>query len=252
MLVDTHCHLADPAFAPDREAVVERMRAAGVGRALVIESNPGGARDTLAWARTAGGIGVATACHPHDAAGFTDEQASELAAAWADPLTLAVGEIGLDYHYDRSPRAVQRAVFERQLALAVAAGLPVIIHAREADADVVGALLNQPAAVVVLHSFSSGEILRDAALQHGWYLSFSGMITFRSWTQADTLRMITSDRMLIETDAPYLAPVPHRGTRNEPAFVVEVARALAQSRGASFEQVAADTTRNALRVFWGA
>ena len=175
----------------------------------------------------------------------------QVARAWQHPGVLAAGEIGLDYHYDHSPRYVQRHVFREQLAMAVGAGLPVVIHAREADDDVVAILREQPRATVVLHSFSSGPALRDAGLADGWFFSFSGMVTFKSWTQHDTVRAVPLERLLIETDAPYLAPVPLRGKRNEPAFVVAVARKVADLRGISFAEIADATTANAIRLFWG-
>ncbi len=250
MLVDTHCHLADPAFAADRDAVVERMGAAGVSRAMVIESVTAQLEETLGWAVRHPYLVVATGCHPHDAAHWTPELRERLQAAWNHPLVRAAGEMGLDYHYDHAPRSVQQDVFAEQLALATAAGMPVVIHAREADADVVAILRNQPDATVVLHSFSSGPVLRDAGLEAGWYFSFSGMVTFKTWTQQDAMRAVASDRLLIETDAPYLAPVPHRGKRNEPSYVPAVARTLAEVRGTTYEEIAAGTTANATRLFW--
>jgi TatD DNase family protein len=250
VLIDTHCHLTDPAFAPDRDAVTARMRAAGVGRALVVESVTAELEATLAWADGEEGVRVATGCHPHDARHWDAAMRSRLLAAWHLPTVAAVGEIGLDYHYDHSPRDVQRAAFAEQLALAVELGMPVVIHAREADDDVVAVLREQPRATVVLHSFSSGAVLRDAGLAAGWYFSFSGMVTFKSWTQQDTVCAVPDDRLLIETDSPYLAPVPHRGKRNEPAFVAEVARRLAALRGTSFEAIAVLTTANAEQLFW--
>jgi TatD DNase family protein len=252
VLIDTHCHLGDPAFAPDRDEVIGRMRAAGVGRALVVESALAGLAATLAWAAREPGIGVATACHPHDASAWNPALRTQLHAAWARPEVLAIGEIGLDYHYDHSPRETQRTVFAEQLALAVERHKPVVIHAREADEDVVAVLREQPDAGIVLHSFSSGPTLREAGLAAGWYFSFSGMVTFNSWRQEDTVRAVPDGRLLIETDAPYLAPVPHRGKRNEPAFVAEVARKVAALRGVSFEELAALTTANAERLFWNA
>lgn len=158
--------------------------------------------------------------------------------------------MGLDYHYDHSPRDTQRRVLAEQLAMAVDSKLPVIVHAREADDDLVAILGEQPAAVVVLHSFSSGPALRDAALTRGWYVAFSGMVTFRSWSQRDTVCAVPLDRLLVETDAPYLAPVPHRGKRNEPAFVAEVARAVAEQRGIGLNEVVSATSANATRLFW--
>ncbi len=250
MLIDTHCHLGDPAFNADRPAVMERMRAAGVGRALVIESRLDQLDASLAWIGDHDALGMATGCHPHDALRWNSTIRDTVTRAWQSPLVRAAGEIGLDYHYDHAPRPVQREVFAEQLAAAVAAGLPVVIHAREADEDVVAILHEQPRATVVLHSFSRGPVLRDAGLSRGWYFSFSGMVTFKSWTQQDTVRAVGSDRLLIETDAPYLAPVPLRGRRNEPAFVVEVARALAAIRGTTVDEIATQTTANATGLFW--
>ena len=250
MLIDTHCHLGDPAFAPDRDEVLSRMRAAGVGRALVVESVIEGLETTLAWTAREQGIGVATACHPHAARCWSPALRATLRAAWGLPSILAVGEIGLDYHYDFSPREVQRDVFAEQLAFAVELGKPAVIHAREADDDVVAILRDQPRATIILHSFSSGARLRDAGLEAGWCFSFSGMVTFNSWRQDDTVRAVPADRLLIETDSPYLAPVPHRGKRNEPAFVAEVARKVAALRDVPFEEIAAVTTANAERLLW--
>ena len=248
-VIDTHCHLGDAAFDADRDEVVGRMRAAGVGRALVIESDPGRLAATRGWVEATPGLGLATGCHPHDAARWSPSLAEELEALWRGGV-LAAGEIGLDYHYDHAPRAVQRRAFSEQLALAVACDLPVVIHAREADADVAAVLREQPAARIVLHSFSSGEVLREAGLAAGWYFSFSGMVTFRSWADDATVRAVPDERLLVETDAPYLAPVPHRGHRNEPAHVVEVVRRLAVVRGRSVDEVASTTSANALALFW--
>lgn len=249
-LIDTHCHLGDPAFAPDRAGTMERMRAAGVGRALVVESDLDRLDETLAWVATTPGLALATGCHPHDASRWTPALGERLAAVWRHPAVAAAGEMGLDYHYDHAPREVQRATFDRQLALAEAAGLPVVIHAREADDDVVAILRDHPAATVVLHSFSSGDALRRAGLEAGWYFSFSGMVSFRSWTDHESVRAVPADRLLIETDAPYLAPVPHRGRRNEPAFVARVAEAVAAIRGTTADVIAECTTANAQRLFF--
>lgn len=226
------------------------MRAAGVGRALVVESQLDRLDATLSWAADEIGLGVATGCHPHDARIWGDVVSEQICRAWVNPMVRAAGEIGLDYHYDHSPRDVQRRVFAEQLDMAVDAHLPVVIHAREADDDIVAVLCEQPAATVVLHSFSSGAVLREAGLSNRWFFSFSGMVTFKSWTQLDTIRAVSADRLLIETDAPYLAPVPQRGKRNEPAFVVEVARRIAEVRGVTFEEIAEVTTNNAMQLFW--
>lgn len=250
MLIDTHCHLADPAFAADREAVVARMREAGVMRAVVVESTIAQLEQTLDWAMGHPGVALATGCHPHEASRWTPALATTLTTAWRLPLVRAAGEMGLDYHYDFSPRERQREVFAEQLDLAVQAGLPIVIHAREADADVVAILREQPRATVILHSFSSGPVLAEAGLAAGWYFSFSGMVSFKSWSDAATLRAVPDDRVLVETDAPYLAPVPYRGTRNEPAYIPAIAAKVAEARGTTVEQIAAVTTRNAMRLFW--
>jgi TatD DNase family protein len=250
VLIDTHCHLTDPAFDADRNETVARMRAAEVGRALVVESRLASLDSTLQWVGSDPSLGVVTGCHPHDASSWGDVVREQVTTAWQHPAVLAAGEMGLDYHYDHAPRDVQRRVFSEQLALATAVGMPVVIHAREADADVVAALREQPGAAIILHSFSSGPELRDAGLEHGWYFSFSGMVTFKSWTQADTVQLVPADRLLLETDSPYLAPVPNRGKRNEPAFVAAVAEKIAELRGVPSDEIARITTANAIRLFW--
>jgi TatD DNase family protein len=157
--------------------------------------------------------------------------------------------MGLDYHYDHAPRPIQRTAFEAQMDSARRAGKPAVIHAREADDDVAAVLVNHPRTVAILHSFSSGPAVLEAALRLGHYVSVSGMITFKTWNRDDALRSVPADRLLVETDAPYLAPVPYRGKRNEPSYVIETARRLAAVVGKSFEEIAAVTTANAARVF---
>lgn len=250
MWIDTHCHLGDPAFDADRGQVVERMRVAGVGRALVIESDLSRLEGTAALVAVTEGLALATGCHPHDASNWNRDLAIHLESRWRGGQVAGAGEMGLDYHYDHSPRDVQRRTFSEQLALAVACQRPAIIHAREADADVVAILREQPSATVVLHSFSSGPTLRDAGLRDGWYFSFSGMVTFKKWQDQDTARAVPLERLLIETDAPYLAPVPHRGKRNEPSYVAQVGMHLASLRGVAAEVLATATTANAERLFW--
>jgi TatD DNase family protein len=157
--------------------------------------------------------------------------------------------MGLDYHYDHSPREAQREVFDRQLGLATAARRPAVIHAREADDDVAAILRNHPRATAILHSFSSGPALLRAGLELGHYVSFSGMITFKSWRLDAAIQEVPLDRLLVETDAPYLAPVPHRGRRNEPAFVERMAARLAEVRGRPLQEMLELTSANAARVF---
>jgi TatD DNase family protein len=249
VLVDSHCHLGDPAFAGDRDEVAARAFESGVGHLVVVGESRASTALGLELAAADRRFSTTAGLHPHDAASWTDETAEWLAVQLRDPRVVACGEIGLDYHYDHAPRDVQRRVFERQMALAAVADRPVVIHAREADADVAAVLRSFPRVPVILHSFSSGAVLFDAALALGHYVSFSGMVTFRSWTMDDAVRFTPADRLLVETDSPYLAPVPHRGHRNEPAWVRAVAERVAAVRGVDPEELIAATGRNAARVF---
>ena len=249
MLIDTHCHLAADAFAADLDAVLERAWAAGVGHLIVIGEQPESATRALDLALLDRRISATAGLHPHEASRWDGEMAGWLRTQLADPRVVAAGEMGLDYHYEHAPRDRQRAVFEAQLALAVEAGKPVVIHAREADADVSAVLRNEPSASVILHSFSSGPDLLRTGLELGHYLSFSGMATFRNWTLDDAVRAVPGERLLLETDAPYLAPVPHRGKRNEPALVRHTAERIALVRGEPVESLIAATGENARRVF---
>jgi TatD DNase family protein len=247
-LVDAHCHLGDAAFDLDRDAVLTRARAAGVGHLVVIGTTVADSERAAELAGSRPGLSATAGLHPHEAKDWSPEAAERLRALLALPAVVALGETGLDYHYDHSPRPAQRRAFEAQLALAAEVGKPVVVHAREADEDV-AALLRDARATVVLHSFSSGPRVFEAGLAAGAYFSFSGMITFKTWTATDRLAACPPDRLLVETDAPYLAPVPHRGRRNEPAFVRDVALALARLRGAAFDDIVQQTTANARRVF---
>ena len=247
-LVDTHCHLGDAAFDPDRDAVLERAGAAGVGHVVVIGTTIADSERAAALAAGNPGLSSTAGVHPHEAKDWSSETDARLRVLLALPHVVAVGETGLDYHYDHSPRPEQLRFFEAQLDLAAQLGKPIVVHAREADEDV-AALLHDTRATVVLHSFSSGDKVLEAGLAAGAYFSFSGMITFKTWTAQDRLTACPPDRLLIETDAPYLAPVPHRGQRNEPAFVREVALALARARGTELDDIVHQTTANAQRVF---
>jgi TatD DNase family protein len=249
MLVDTHCHLADPGYDADRAAVLARAWAAGVGRVIAIGETPAAAERVLALAAGDPRISAAVGVHPHDAASWSDIEAGRIRRALAEPAVVALGEIGLDYHYDHSPRPAQRAAFEGQLELARAAGKPAVIHAREADDDLAAVLRAWPDVPVVLHSFSSGPGLLRAGLDLRHYVSFSGMVTFKNWRLDDAVRAVPLDRILVETDGPYLAPVPHRGHRNEPALVRHTAERIAEVRGVPFEELAAATSANAARLF---
>ena len=252
MLVDSHAHLDDPRFDEDRAAVLERAWNAGVRTILTIGNGTGpddmGCGLPLAdehdWIYTTLGI------HPHDAARAEDRHLVLMEDLASRPRVVGIGETGLDYYYDNSPREVQRDVFRAQLALANRLNLPVIIHTRDADADTIEILEQERPRRGVVHCFTGGEALADCALEHGLMISFSGIVTFKG---SETLRKIASrvpdDRFLVETDCPYLAPVPHRGKRNAPAFVAETARALAVLRGTDVEKLVSDTGHNFCNMF---
>ncbi len=248
VLVDAHCHLGDAAFEADLDAVLVRARAAGVAHVMVVGGSLAESERAATLARTRAGLSATAGIHPHEARHWSADTAARLRDLLALPEVVAVGETGLDYHYDHSPRDAQRRAFEAQLELGAELGRPVVVHARDADEDI-AALLAGARTDVVLHSFSSGAKVFEAGMQIEAYFSFSGMITFKSWTMTDRLTACPPNRLLVETDAPYLAPVPHRGRRNEPAFVRAVAEALARSRGEPVERIAQRTTDNACRLF---
>ena len=249
MLVDTHCHLADGAYDPDRSQVLDRAWSSGVAHIVVIGESPAASDRALALAAAEDRLSTTAGIHPHDASGWSPAAAGWLRERLRNPRVVAAGEMGLDYHYDHSPRAEQRAAFEAQLALVGEAGKPAVIHAREADEDVADVLSNQPGVIAILHSFSSGPGLLRAGLVLRHYVSFSGMVTFRNWSLDQAILDTPLDRLLLETDGPYLAPVPHRGKRNEPAFVRRVAERIAAVRGLAPDELIARTSENAARVF---
>jgi TatD DNase family protein len=232
--------------------VRERSRAAGVGHVLIIGESRAAAEAALDFSTGRSEVSVVAGLHPHDATEWTLEYEQWLRSLSARPAIRpsAVGEIGLDYHYDHSPRDVQRRVFDTQLALAQELALPVVIHAREADDDLLAALRNFPKVRAVLHSFSSGMALLEGALALGHWASFSGMVTFKNWAMDDAIRLVPAGRLMVETDAPYLAPIPHRGKRNEPAFVAKVAERVAVVRGVELTQIEQETTQ-ACNDFFG-
>ena len=249
MLIDTHCHLADSAYDADRAAVIDRAEAAGVERIVVVGESRESAQRALALAADDRRLAATAGIHPHIASQWTADTAAWMRDTLLDPRIVAAGEMGLDYHYDHSPRATQKAVFAQQLALAAAAGKPAVIHAREADDDVSAILREHPATIAILHSFSSGPELLASALEAGHYVSFSGMVTFNRWDDDAAIRAVPLDRLLVETDGPYLAPVPHRGKRNEPAWVVRVAERIAEVRGLEPAELARVTWANTRRLF---
>jgi TatD DNase family protein len=256
--VDSHCHLAGEEFEPDLPEVIDRARAAGLTGALVIV----GADDeaefqraetvTRAW----DGIRLSIGVHPHAAAQFADDPAAGAGLAGqridGSPAARALGEIGLDYHYDFAPRDVQQAVFREQIRAARKRSLPIIIHTREAEDDTFRILTEESAgdAGGVFHCFTGDRAMATRALDLGFHLSLAGIVTFpRAGELHEVAKIVPLDRLLIETDSPFLAPVPHRGTRNEPARVVHVADAVAALRGTTSADIAAATHDNFVRLF---
>ncbi len=250
MLVDSHCHLDFPDFAAERDAVVARARSAGVGTMLTISTRLDQFLEVRAIAATYPDIWCSVGTHPHEAADHETTTSDELIRLASHPRVVGIGETGLDYHYDHSPRDIQERVFRAHIAASKTTGLPLIIHAREADDDIARILRDEAPPPGVLHCFSSGRGLAEAALDLGFLISISGIVTFRN---ADDLRAIVRDvpldRLLVETDAPYLAPVPYRGKRNEPAFVAATAAAVAALKGVEPGELAEATTANFFRLF---
>jgi TatD DNase family protein len=257
-MIDSHCHLADEAFAADLEEVVRRAQDAGIERALVIleagnakEAEQAGRVQRL-WPDVRFAIGV----HPHQAHQFADDPQRAATVVReqcaATPSARGVGEIGLDYHYDYSPRDVQHAVFRAQLRLALELDRPVVIHTREADEDTIAMLREEGGGRLrgVLHCFTGTPALRDAGLELGFYISLAGILTFpKAADLRDTARAVPLDRLLTETDSPFLAPVPYRGKRNEPAYVARVIGALAEMHQTPAGEVARRTTSNFHTLF---
>jgi TatD DNase family protein len=254
MLIDTHCHLDFPDFATDGvDALIARARASGVTRMVTISTRVKKVATYRALAEAHDEVFFTVGTHPHNAAEEPEVTADDLVALAAHPKCIGIGEAGLDYHYDKSPRPAQAASFRTHIAAARRTALPLVIHARAADEDMIAILEAEYAAgpfKAILHCFSSGAELARRGLALGFYLSFSGILTFKN--SAD-LRAIAAaaplDRLLVETDAPYLAPVPHRGKRNEPAFVRHTAEVLAEVKGLGFDALAQATTENAGHLF---
>jgi TatD DNase family protein len=252
-LVDSHTHLDDSQFESDREQVIERALAAGVDCMLAVGTGSGppdleaGVRLAEKYPFLYATVGV----HPHDASKASPDTFAQLRALAAHPKVVAIGEIGLDYHYDLSPRDVQRTVFAKQLEIADEAGKPVVIHTREAWPDTMAlfagtSLLRHGG---IMHCFTGDEPQAREALDLGFHIAFGGVLTFANAGQVrQAARIVPDDRLLVETDCPYLAPVPHRGKRNEPAFLTETVRRLAGVRGRTPEEIAALTTHNFERL----
>ena len=254
-LIDTHCHLEMSPFDPEREAVIQRARDAGLEAMITIGSDLRGNIGGVALAQKYDFIYAAVGFHPHDAKDFTEEIFNQI-KAWASPdpagkrKVVAIGEIGLDYHYDHSPREVQRTVFMQQLLHAKEIGLPVIIHSREAEKDTLDIVRESGMRKGVFHCFSGDMEMAEKVMAMGYFISIAGPVTFKkSLTLHEVAERVPDEFLLIETDAPYLTPEPFRGKRNEPAYVVHTAKAIAELRGITLEDVARITTLNAKRLF---
>ena len=251
ILVDSHVHLDHEQFRPDLDALVGRAHDQGITRMLTIGTGDGPPKLDCAVELAAkyAGVYATVGVHPHEASKANAATFDELRRLLREPSVVALGEIGLDYHYDFSPREVQREVFRRQLGLAQEAGKPVIIHTREAWPDTVDLLRREWSGPGIMHCFTGDAAQAREALDLGFHLSFGGVVTFN---KAESLRqaaaIVPDDRLLVETDAPYLAPIPYRGKRNEPAFMVETVRKLAQVRGVEPDHVASVTTANFERL----
>jgi TatD DNase family protein len=253
ILVDSHCHLDFPDFSADLDAIVERAAAAQVARIVSISTHVRRFDKLLEIAERFPNVYCSVGTHPHYAHEELDVTVAELVERSLYPKVVAIGEAGLDYHYDFSPRDAQEIGFRRHIEAARATQLPLVVHAREADADI-GRILEEEsgkgAFPAVLHCFTAGRELARRAVDLGFYIGFTGILTFR---KSDELRSIAAelpaDRILVETDAPYLAPGKFRGKRNEPSYVTETAKVLADTRGVAFDDIARQTTENFFRLF---
>ena len=254
MLIDTHCHLDFPDFAEDIGSYVGRAEAAGVGRMVTISTRVGRFATYAALAERFPSVWCTVGTHPHGAHEELDVTVEQLVALSRHPRCVAIGEAGLDYHYDMSPREAQEQGLRTHIAAARETQLPLVIHSREADEDMAAILreeMGKGAFPAILHCFTAGEMLARTGVELGLYVSFSGILTFKtSQALRDIARDIPMERLLVETDAPYLAPTPYRGKRNEPSYVVETAKVLAEVKGVSFDEIARITTDNARRCYW--
>ncbi|WP_417581555.1 TatD family hydrolase [Pelagibacterium sp.] len=253
MLVDSHCHLDFDVLADDIDGVLSRARDNGVSHCVTISTRIRRFDTLLAIAEKHNNVFCSVGTHPHNAHEELDISLEEIVALSQHSKCVAIGEAGLDYHYDSSPRDAQARGFRTHIAAARQTGLPLVIHARAADDDMIAILeeeTGQGAFPFVLHCFSSGAELARRGLALGGYVSFSGIVTFKNAAEIqDVAKFVPEDRFLVETDAPYLAPVPHRGKPNQPAYVRHTAEKLAELRGVSFDTIAEQSTRNFARLF---
>jgi TatD DNase family protein len=253
MLVDSHCHLDFPDFAPELDAVVARAEAAGVRHMVTISTRVKRHADILAIAERFPGVTCSVGTHPHHADEELDITVTDLVSRTSHPKVVAIGEAGLDYHYDNSPRDAQEQGFRTHIAAARATQLPLVIHTREADEDCARILedeMGKGPFPAVLHCYTGGADLARRAVALGCYIGFTGIVTFKnSAALREIAKELPADRFLVETDAPYLAPLPYRGKRNEPAYVVKVAEVLAEVRGTTFDDICRQTTDNFFKLF---
>ncbi|WP_187973049.1 TatD family hydrolase [Aquibium microcysteis] len=253
MLVDSHCHLDFPDFSAERDAVVARAKAAGVGMMVTISTRVKRFDEIRAIAEAYENVWCSVGTHPHNAGEETEITTEDLVRLSAHRKVVAIGEAGLDYFYDKAPRDAQAEGLRRHIAAARQTGLPLVIHSRDADEDMARILTEETGKGTfpfVLHCFSSGAALAETGVKLGGYVSFSGILTFRKSDELrDIAKKIPLDRLLVETDSPYLAPMPHRGQRNEPAYVAHTARVLAGTLGLTEDAIARQTTANFLRLF---
>ncbi len=253
MLIDSHCHLDFPDFEAELPSVIERARTHGVGRMITISTRVAKYDVYRSIAEANPSVWFSTGTHPHQAHEEAEVSVEDLVARASHPRCIAIGEAGLDYHYDKSPRDVAEQVFRRHIEAARRTGLPLVIHSRDADEDMARILRDEMGKgpfKALLHCFTSSRSLAETAMELGLYISFSGVLTFKNSQELrDIARDMPLDRVLVETDAPFLAPVPHRGKRNEPAFVTETARILGTAKGLSAEEIISKTTGNALFLF---
>ena len=253
MLVDSHCHLDFPDFAEERAAIVARALAAGIGRMVTISTRVKRFPQVLEIAETFADVYCSVGTHPHNAAEELDITAEDLVRLSAHPKVVAIGEAGLDYFYDKAPRDAQAQGFRTHISAARQTGLPLVIHSRDADDDMAAILEDETgkgAFPFILHCFSSGRRLAEIGVALGGYVSFSGILTFKNSAELRAIAAdVPQDRLLVETDAPYLAPMPFRGKRNEPAYVANTAKVLAETIGVSEAEIATITTDNVFRLF---
>lgn len=253
LLIDSHCHLDFPDFAEERDAIITRARQAGIGLMLTISTRLDQFDRVLAVAEAYPDVYCTVGIHPHEASDHVDVDAAKLIALTKHPKVVGIGETGLDYYYEHSDRESQKRCFLAHIAAARETGLPVVIHTRDADADtaaIIDAEMGKGRFKGLLHCFSSGHALAELAVRHGMMVSFSGILTFNKAREVqDSARALPMENLLVETDAPYLAPVPLRGKRNEPSYVAHTAAFLAKLKGVGIAEITERTTQNFLSLF---